>query len=67
MKTKKKVISFPDANFFAQNEVKAKKRSSPALTPSLGHENIGGMLPDYWGGDTSLHGFAPMVMRGSKL
>ena len=25
VKTKKKVISFPDANFFAQNEVKAKK------------------------------------------
>ena len=48
MTTKTKVTTFSDVNFFAQNEVKAKKRSSPALT--LGHENIGGMLPDYWGG-----------------
>ena len=45
MKTKKKVITFPDAIFFAQNEVKAKKRSDGhhlRWRPVLGHENIGG-------------------------
>ena len=27
---------------------------------------LGGMLPDYWG-DTSLHGFAPMVMKRFEI
>ena len=36
VKTKKKIIMFPDAQFFAQNEVKTKKRSSRLLMPSFG-------------------------------
>ena len=28
---------------------------------------LGGMLPDYWGGGTSLHGFARMVMKRFEI
>ena len=39
MKTKKKVITFPDDQFLAQNEVKTKKK---VITfADVGHENIG--------------------------
>ena len=36
--------------------------------PVLEHENIGGgeVLPDYWG-NTSLHEFAPMVMKRIEI
>ena len=47
MKTKKKVITFADAQFWNM-------------------KILGEMLPDYWG-DTSLHGFAPMVMKRFEI
>ena len=44
IKTKKKVITFADAQFWDM-------------------KILGGMLPDY----TSLHGFAPMVMKRFQI
>ena len=42
---------FPDANFFAQNEVKAKKKVITCADAQFWDMKIlGGMQPDYWGG-----------------
>ena len=54
-------------NFFAQNEVKTKKKVITFADAQFwGMKILGGMLPDYWG-DTSLHGFAPMVMKTFEI
>ena len=51
MKTKKKVITFSDAQFFAQNEVKTKKKVNTFADAQFWDMKIlGGMLPDYWWG-----------------
>ena len=56
-----------DVHFFAQNEVKTKTKVITFADAQLWDMKIlGGMQLDYWG-DTSLYGFAPMVMKRFEI
>ena len=55
------------SNFFAQHEVKAKSKViTLAVAQFWDMKILGWMLPDYWG-DTSLYGFAPIVMKRFEI
>ena len=57
----KKDHHFPDDQFLAQNVVKTKK---VIWFADQGHENIGGMQPNYWVGYIPSR-FAPMCVKNT--
>ena len=62
-----KIDTSEDVQFFAQNKVKTKTKVITFADAQFWDMKIlGGMLPDYWG-DTSLYGFAPMVLKRFKI
>ena len=63
----KKIITFPDAQFFAQNEMKTKKKVITFADAQFWDMKILRGCCRIIGRGASLHGFAPMVMKRFEI